>query len=133
MLDQNFDELPSGRFDTTYKGEKAFAVYNTLTNGWKTVSIFPYDSIIQDAKSLSELIIKISLGFIVVALLLICAMVFCLLSVGILAAEGVYSPEPTPTTPEESPQTGVNGSLWAVAIVLVVALCAAAFAIKKAR
>ncbi|MEK5436090.1 sensor histidine kinase [Paenibacillus sp. FSL R5-0744] len=71
MLDQNFDELPSGRFDTTYKGEKAFAVYNTLTNGWKTVSIFPYDSIIQDAKSLSELIIKISLGFIVVALLLI--------------------------------------------------------------
>ncbi|MEK4238823.1 MULTISPECIES: sensor histidine kinase [unclassified Paenibacillus] len=71
MLDQNFDELPSGRFDTTYKGEKAFAVYNTLTNGWKTVSIFPYDSIIQDAKSLSELIIKISLGFIIVALLLI--------------------------------------------------------------
>jgi two-component system, sensor histidine kinase YesM len=71
MLDQNFDELPSGRFDTTYKGEKAFAVYNTLTNGWKTVSIFPYDSIIQDAKSLSELIIKISSGFIVVALLLI--------------------------------------------------------------
>ncbi|MEK4346548.1 cache domain-containing sensor histidine kinase [Paenibacillus sp. FSL P4-0184] len=71
MLDRSFDELPSGRFDTTYKGEKAFAVYNTLTNGWKTVSIFPYDSIIQDAKSLSELIIKISLGFIVVALLLI--------------------------------------------------------------
>lgn len=71
MLDQNFDELPSGRFDTTYNGVKAFAVYNTLKNGWKTVSIFPYDSIIQDAKSLSELIIKISLAFIVVALLLI--------------------------------------------------------------
>ncbi|MEK3984206.1 sensor histidine kinase [Paenibacillus sp. FSL K6-3166] len=71
MLDQSFDESPSGRFDTTYNGVKAFAVYNTLKNGWKTVSIFPYDSIIQDAKSLSELIIKISLAFIVVALILI--------------------------------------------------------------
>ena len=66
-----------------------------------------------------------------VALLLICAMVFCLLSVGILAAEGVDSPEPTPETP--SPQTGVNGSLWAVGAVLVVAMCATGVAIKKAR
>lgn len=71
LLHQNFDETPSGRFDTTYQGVKALAVYNTLKNGWKTVSIFPYDSIIKDAKSLSQLIIKISLGFIGVALLLI--------------------------------------------------------------
>ena len=66
-----------------------------------------------------------------IALLLICAMVFCLLSVGIMAAEGVDSPEPVPET--ESPQTGVNGSLWVVGFVLVAAICAAAFAIKKAR
>lgn len=71
LLHQNFDETPSGRFDTTYQDVKALAVYNTLKNGWKTVSIFPYDSIIKDAKSLSQLIIKISLGFIGVALLLI--------------------------------------------------------------
>lgn len=71
LLHQNFDETPSGRFDTTYQGVKALAVYNTLKNGWKTVSIFPYDSIIKDAKSLSQLIVKISLGFIGVALLLI--------------------------------------------------------------
>lgn len=71
LLHQNFDETPSGRFDTTYQGVKALAVYNTLKNGWRTVSIFPYDSIIKDAKSLSQLIIKISLGFIGVALLLI--------------------------------------------------------------
>ncbi|RAW17170.1 sensor histidine kinase [Paenibacillus taichungensis] len=71
LLHQNFDETSSGRFDTTYQGVKALAVYNTLKNGWKTVSIFPYDSIIKDAKSLSQLIIKISLGFIGVALLLI--------------------------------------------------------------
>ena len=45
-----------------------------------------------------------------VALLLICAMVFCMLSVSILAADNVISPEPVPETPEESPQTGVNGS-----------------------
>ncbi|MGO4728871.1 cache domain-containing sensor histidine kinase [Paenibacillus sp. 2KB_22] len=71
LLHQNFDDAASGRFDTTYQGVKALAVYNTLKNGWKTVSIFPYDSIIKDAKSLSQLIIKISLGFIGVALLLI--------------------------------------------------------------
>ncbi|MGF9695409.1 MULTISPECIES: cache domain-containing sensor histidine kinase [Paenibacillus] len=71
LLQQNFGESLSGRFDTTYQGVKALAVYNTLKNGWKTVSIFPYDSIIKDAKSLSQLIIKISLGFIGVALLLI--------------------------------------------------------------
>ena len=68
-----------------------------------------------------------------VALLLICAMVFCLLSVSILAADGVVSPEPVPSTPEESPQTGVNGSLWVVGFVLVAAMCAGAVAIKKAR
>ncbi|WP_083205312.1 sensor histidine kinase [Bacillus sp. FJAT-27264] len=71
LLDHKFDEASSGRFDTTYNGIKAFAVYNTLKNGWKTVSIFPYDSIIKDARSLSQIIIKISLAFIGVALLLI--------------------------------------------------------------
>ncbi|WP_179198659.1 cache domain-containing sensor histidine kinase [Paenibacillus amylolyticus] len=71
LLHQHFDDAASGRFDTTYQGVKALAVYNTLKNGWKTVSIFPYDSIIKDAKALSQLIIKISLGFIGVALLLI--------------------------------------------------------------
>ena len=68
-----------------------------------------------------------------VALLLICAMVFCLLSVTILAADNVISPEPVPETPEESPQPGVNGSLWVVGFVLVAAMCAGAVAIKKAR
>ncbi|WP_337032343.1 sensor histidine kinase [Paenibacillus illinoisensis] len=71
LLDEQFDDSLSGRFDTAYQGVKALAVYNTLKNGWKTVSIFPYESIIQDAKSLSQLIIKVSLAFIGVALLLI--------------------------------------------------------------
>lgn len=71
LLDTHFDDSLSGRFDTTYQGVKALAVYNTLKNGWKTVSIFPYESIIKDAKSLSQLIIKVSLAFIGVALLLI--------------------------------------------------------------
>ncbi|WP_336779528.1 sensor histidine kinase [Paenibacillus illinoisensis] len=71
LLDPHFDDSLSGRFDTTYQGVKALAVYNTLKNGWKTVSIFPYESIIKDAKSLSQLMIKVSLAFIGVALLLI--------------------------------------------------------------
>ena len=68
----------------------------------------------------------------IVALLLICAMVFCLLSVSILAAD-VVSPEPVPSTPEESPQTGVNGSLWIIGFVMIAAMCAGVVAIKKAR
>lgn len=71
LLNHEFDNVPSGRFDTNYKGIKSFAVYNTLKNGWKTVSIYPYESIIKDATSLSNLIIKISLAFMAVALLLI--------------------------------------------------------------
>ncbi|KAI7256585.1 hypothetical protein KC345_g10964, partial [Hortaea werneckii] len=49
MLNHQFAGEASGRFDTTYKGVKAFAVYNTLANGWKTVSVVPYESIIKDA------------------------------------------------------------------------------------
>ncbi|WP_405109140.1 sensor histidine kinase [Paenibacillus sp. FSL K6-1217] len=71
MLNHQFAREASGRFDTLYKGVKAFAVYNTLANGWKTVSVVPYDSIIKEARSLSQLIITISLAFIGVALLLI--------------------------------------------------------------
>ena len=67
-----------------------------------------------------------------VALMIICAMVLCLLSVSILAADGVVSPEPVPSTPEESPQTGVNGSLWIIGFVMVAALCVAVVAVKKA-
>jgi two-component system sensor histidine kinase YesM len=71
LIDPEFAEAASGRFDTTYQGVKSFAVYNTLANGWKTVSIFSYESIIKDATALSQLIFKITLAFIGVALLLI--------------------------------------------------------------
>ena len=68
-----------------------------------------------------------------VALLLVCAMVLCLLSFTVLAKDPVVSPEPVPETPEESPQTGVNGNLLIVFFVMVAAMCAGAVAIKKAR
>lgn len=71
LLHHRFEEGASGKFDTAYNGDKVFVVYNTLKNGWKTVSVFPYDGIIQDAQSLSQRIIIISLAFIGVALLLI--------------------------------------------------------------
>ena len=67
-----------------------------------------------------------------VALLLICVMVFGLLSASVLAADGVDSPEPEPTT-EESPQTGVGGNLMIIGFVMIAALAVAGVAIKKAR
>jgi len=71
LLSLESSELPTGRFEATYKGEKAFCVSNTLNNGWKTVSVYPYDRIIQEARSSSNLILMISLGFIGAALVLI--------------------------------------------------------------
>ncbi len=69
------------------------------------------------------------------ALLIVCAMVLCLLSVSVLASSSVSSPEPEPTPAQQevpSPQTGMNGSLAVVGIVMIAALGAATVAVKKA-
>ena len=69
------------------------------------------------------------------ALLLICAMVLCLLSVSVLAKDPVISPEPSPTPSEPektSPQTGMDGSLMVVGFVLLASMCTAAIVVKKA-
>ncbi|MBJ6360146.1 sensor histidine kinase [Paenibacillus sp. GCM10012307] len=71
LLNLNQDGLPAGRFDALYKGEKAIAVSNSVKNGWKTVSVFPYERIVQEARSFANLILTISLAFIAIALLLI--------------------------------------------------------------
>ena len=68
------------------------------------------------------------------ALLIVCAMVLCLLSVSVMAGTSVDSPEPQPTPSEQevpSPQTGMNGSLAVAGIVMIAALGAATVAVKK--
>ena len=70
------------------------------------------------------------------ALLLVCAMVLCLLSVSVLAGTDVPSKEekPNPTEPEKtSPQTGMDGSLMVVGFVMLASMCTAAIVVKKAR
>lgn len=71
----------------------------------------------------------------ILAVMLICMLLLSLLSVAALAA-GVDSPEgqveivTDPTV--SSPQTGMNGELLAAAAVMVVCLCAAFVAFRKA-
>lgn len=71
----------------------------------------------------------------IIAMILICALLLCLLSVVAFAA-GVDSPEgqveiiTDPTVP--SPQTGMNGGLFATVAGMIVCLCAAFAAFRKA-
>ena len=68
------------------------------------------------------------------ALLIVCAMVLCLLSVSAFAA-GVVSPQGQVTPPVQpdvtSPQTGMGGSLVIVAVVMCVAMFAAVVTLRK--
>lgn len=71
LIPGKFGESRSGSFDTVYKGEKAFVVYNTIKNGWKTVSVIPYRSFITNAQIASTRILIIALGSIAISVLFI--------------------------------------------------------------
>ena len=68
------------------------------------------------------------------ALLIVCAMVLCLLSVSAFAA-GVVSPEgqvnPTVEPGGASPQTGTGNSLVIVAVVMCIAMFASVVTLRK--
>ena len=69
------------------------------------------------------------------ALFLICVLVVSMLCVGVLAAdtpspEGQVEP-PHTDTPEQSPQTGIGGSLMVVVCVVVAAMFVAVISLKK--
>ena len=69
------------------------------------------------------------------ALFLICVLVASMLCVGVLAAdtpspEGQVEPSHT-DTPEQSPQTGIGGSLMVVVCVVVAAMFVAVISLKK--
>lgn len=71
------------------------------------------------------------------ALFLICVLVVSMLCVGVLAAdtpspEGqVEPPHRLTDTPEQSPQTGIGGSLMVVVCVVVAAMLVAVISLKK--
>ncbi|MBS1407298.1 MAG: hypothetical protein HPZ97_00285 [Oscillospiraceae bacterium] len=69
------------------------------------------------------------------ALFLICVLVVSMLCVGVLAAdtpspEGQVEP-PHTDTPEQSPQTGIGGSLMVVVCVVIAAMFVAVISLKK--
>lgn len=69
LLNQDITEavgltLPADRSGSEMvelEGQKSLAVYNTMQNGWKTVSIIPYQDIVADARKTSGQIIIIAL------------------------------------------------------------------------
>lgn len=65
--------------------------------------------------------------------LLILVLVVSMLSVSVLAAAPVSSPEDMSATPvgPTSPQTGVEGNLFVLAAVAMVVLCGTAVLLKK--
>ena len=57
LLPGQFKSGANSRFESTYKGEKVLVVYDTSSNGWKTVSIVPYSSFMAPAIASSNRIL----------------------------------------------------------------------------
>lgn len=71
QLPESFPQESSGKFDSTYRGEPVLVVYNTLNNGWKTVTIVPYRNFSSLAKSAASSLMPIAIICIALAILLI--------------------------------------------------------------
>ncbi|QHT62569.1 sensor histidine kinase [Paenibacillus lycopersici] len=57
LLPGHFKSGTTGRFESTYQGEKVLVVYDTGANGWKTVSIVPYSGFMAPAIASSNRIL----------------------------------------------------------------------------
>ncbi|NOU73218.1 HAMP domain-containing protein [Paenibacillus sp. LMG 31458] len=71
LIPGTFGEKNSGSFDSMYNGEKSLVVYNTIKNGWKTISVIPYKSFITNAQIASKRILIIALSSIAISVVLI--------------------------------------------------------------
>jgi two-component system sensor histidine kinase YesM len=71
LIPGTFGENSSGSFDSMYNGEKSLVVYNTIKNGWKTISVIPYKSFITNAQIASKRILIIALSSIAISVVLI--------------------------------------------------------------
>lgn len=71
LIPGTFGENNSGSFDSMYNGEKSLVVYNTIKNGWKTISVIPYKSFITNAQIASKRILIIALSSIAISVVLI--------------------------------------------------------------
>ncbi|SDN96865.1 two-component system, sensor histidine kinase YesM [Paenibacillus sp. yr247] len=71
LIPGTFGENKSGSFDSMYNGEKSLVVYNTIKNGWRTISVIPYKSFITNAQIASKRILFIALCSIAISVVLI--------------------------------------------------------------
>ncbi|WP_261301479.1 sensor histidine kinase [Paenibacillus andongensis] len=71
LIPGTFGEKNSGSFDSMYNGEKSLVVYNTIKNGWKTISVIPYKSFITNAQIASKRILIMALSSIAISVVLI--------------------------------------------------------------
>ncbi|NQX58708.1 cache domain-containing sensor histidine kinase [Paenibacillus qinlingensis] len=71
LIPGTFGENQSGSFDSMYNGQKSLVVYNTIKNGWKTISVIPYKSFISNAQKASKRVLLMALSSIAISVFLI--------------------------------------------------------------
>ncbi|MGG4147488.1 histidine kinase [Paenibacillus algorifonticola] len=71
LLPDPFPVATSGKFDSTYNGERVLVVYDTLNSGWKTVTIVPYNDFASLAKAAAARLMPVALICLLLAILLI--------------------------------------------------------------
>jgi two-component system sensor histidine kinase YesM len=71
LIRGDFGRQNSGSFDSHYRNEKVLVIYNTINNGWKTVSVVPYKGFMKNAQIAATRTLLIALISAVLAVLLI--------------------------------------------------------------
>ncbi|CAH1210854.1 hypothetical protein PAECIP111891_03609 [Paenibacillus allorhizoplanae] len=71
LIPGTFGENQSGSFDSMYNGEKSLVVYNTIKNGWKTISVIPYKSFMTNTQKASKRVLLMALSSIAISVVLI--------------------------------------------------------------
>ncbi|SFT13093.1 two-component system, sensor histidine kinase YesM [Paenibacillus sp. BC26] len=61
----------AGSFIGIYKGERVFVVFNSIDNGWKTVSIVSYNSLLMNVKIAFSRLFTIAIASLILSIILI--------------------------------------------------------------
>lgn len=71
LVKGDWSDDSSGSFIGNYKGNRVFLIYNSLPNGWRTVSIVSYKSLLKNMNTTFSRLFTLSLVAVVIAIMLI--------------------------------------------------------------
>ncbi|MCM8710736.1 histidine kinase [Clostridium sp. SYSU_GA19001] len=63
--------INKNRLDVQYNNQKMLLVYNTLNNGWQTLTMTPYNSFLSNARKSASYILVFSLAMILLAIVMV--------------------------------------------------------------